>query len=246
MSHRDSVRIRLQTGDLWGKKDSVVIFRRISAREHFTVPGNFEITATRMNDSWVNKLHRELFGYGTIPDNEWNKLMNMVRLVRLGKCQYFVKIGDVPDKLGFISSGIFRIFFITEQGDEKILAFRTENQFLSAFSQFLQGQPSWCGIQALAESLLLCINLEEYNQLVSEHSCWNTLSRKYLENLFIEKEKREREFLSEDATARYLSFKHNNPGLEEQISQYHIASYLGITPVALSRIRKNLKKMPTS
>jgi CRP-like cAMP-binding protein len=64
--------------------------------------------------------------------------------------------------------------------------------------------------------------------------------------LFIEKEKREREFLSEDATARYLSFKQNNPGLEEKVSQYHVASYLGITPVALSRIRKNLKKMPIS
>lgn len=198
--------------------------------------------STGMDDSWATKLRQELLGYGAIPDKEWNKLMKIVRLVRLRKYQHFIRIGDVPDKLGFISSGIFRIFFITEQGDEKILAFRHENQLLSAFSQFLQGKPSWCGIQALTESLLLCINLKEYNQLLSDHSCWNILGRKYLENLFIEKEKREREFLSEDATARYLSFKQNNPGLEEKISQYHIASYLGITPVALSRIRKNLKK----
>ena len=198
--------------------------------------------STGMDDSWSTKLRQELVGYGAIPDKEWNKLMKIVKLVRLKKCQHFIRIGDVPDKLGFISSGIFRIFFITEQGDEKILAFRRENQLLSAFSQFLQGNPSWCGIQALTESLLLCINLKEYNQLLSDHSCWNILGRKYLENLFIEKEKREREFLSEDATARYLSFKQNNPGLEEKISQYHVASYLGITPVALSRIRKNLKK----
>jgi CRP-like cAMP-binding protein len=201
---------------------------------------------TQMKDSWEPKLRQELLGYGAIPDEEWNKLMKMVRLVRLKKDQHFIRIGDVPDKLGFISSGIFRIFFITDQGDEKILAFRRKNQLLSAFSQFLQGKPSWCGIQALTESLLLCINLKEYNQLLSDHPCWNILGRKYLENLFIEKEKREREFLSEDATARYLSFRQNNPGLEDKISQYHIASYLGITPVALSRIRKNLKERPTS
>lgn len=202
--------------------------------------------STRMHDSWVNKLRPELFRYGTIPDREWSKLINMVKLLRLRKYNHFVRIGDVPDKLGLITSGIFRIYFITEQGDERILSFRRENQFLSAFSQFLQGQPSWCGIQALTDSMLLCINLREYNQLLSDHSCWNKLGRKYLENLFIEKEKREREFLSEDATARYLSFKQNNPGLEEKVSQYHVASYLGITPVALSRIRKNLKKDPVS
>ncbi len=201
---------------------------------------------TRMHDSWKDKIRLELFKYGTIPDKEWSKLIKMVKLLRLRKYNHFVKIGDVPDKLGLIISGIFRIYFITEQGDERILAFRCENQFLSAFSQFLQGKPTWCGIQALTDSVLLCINLKEYNQLLSEHSCWNRLGRKYLENLFIEKEKREREFLSEDATARYLSFKENNPGLEEKVSQYHIASYLGITPVGLSRIRKNLKKIPVS
>ncbi len=199
-----------------------------------------------MHDSWKDKLHLELFKYGAIPDKEWSKLIKMVKLLRLRKYNHFVKIGDVPDKLGLIISGLFRIYFITEQGDEKILSFRRENQFISAFSQFLQGKPTWCGIQALTDSVLLCINLEEYNQLLSEHSCWNRLGRKYLENLFIEKEKREREFLSEDATARYLSLKENNPGLEEKVSQYDVASYLGITPVGLSRIRKNLKKIPVS
>jgi CRP-like cAMP-binding protein len=77
---------------------------------------------------------------------------------------------------------------------------------------------------------------------MERNPCWNTIARKYVETLFIEKEKRERRLLSEDAATRYLSFQKDYPGLEDKIPQYQIASYLGITPVALSRIRKKLNK----
>jgi CRP-like cAMP-binding protein len=199
-----------------------------------------------MNQLHLNKMRRELSRYCFIPDKEWNEVAKVAKLIRLKKRQHFVKIGDIPDKMGFISSGILGVFYITEQGDERILSFRGENQLVAALGPFLEGQPSWYGIRALAESVLLCVDLKELYQMMSDHSCWNTVGRKYLEDLFVQKDKRVREFLSEDATARYLSFKRNNPGLEARISQYHIASYLGITPVALSRIRKNLKKVPTS
>jgi hypothetical protein len=65
--------------------------------------------------------------------------------------------------------------------------------------------------------------------------------KEYVVSLFIEKEDRERSFLTEDAKTRYLCFKEKHPDLEQQIHQFHIASFLGISPVSLSRIRANLK-----
>jgi len=188
----------------------------------------------------LERMRREVLRFASIPEQEWKEFASILKPVRFNKGEYFVQIGDVADKLGYISSGIFRVFCITEKGEERILAFREENRFLAAFSPYLESQPSWYGIQALEPSLLLCISLKEHNRLMAGHPCWANLSRKYLETLFIEKEKREREFLSENAEIRYLNFKKAYPGIEQRVHQYHIASYLGITPVALSNIRRSL------
>ena len=194
-------------------------------------------------NQYLARVRNELMKYGPIPDSEWEKVARAsYESLQFKKGQYFVRIGDIPDKMGFIWSGLFRVFYLTEQGDERILVFRGENRFLSAFSAFLEKQPSWYGIQALEPSLLLCFNLDHYQRLMSEHPCWSQISRKYVENLFVEKEKREREFLSENAETRYLNFLESYPDIEQRVPQYQIASYLGITPVALSRIRKALLK----
>jgi CRP-like cAMP-binding protein len=194
-----------------------------------------------MHDRKLKKMREELSRYCPLPDQEWDRVAVMLRPVVLKKGGIFIDIDQVPDRMGFIAKGIFRVYYITERGDEKILVFRNENHFLTAFSAFLEGTPSWYAIQSLEDSELFCFTLMEYNRIMNGHPCWNTLTRKYVESLFIEKEKRERGFLSEDASTRYLTFRQSYPGFEERIPQYYIASYLGITPVALSRIRKKLQ-----
>ncbi len=189
-------------------------------------------------------MHKVLLKYGDIPEDEWDKFIKIVKTLHLKKNEYFVNFGEVPKRLGFISAGIFRVFYVTEQGDEKIIVFRDENQFITAFSAFIEGQPSWYAIQAVEDSVLLIVTLQEYKMLLDNHSYWNTLTRKIVENILVEKEKREREFLSEDATTRYLTFKQNYAHIEARIPQYYVAAYLGITPVALSRVRKKLNENP--
>ena len=192
-------------------------------------------------DPYMDRVYQELLKYGPIPESAWENRAQF-EPITFKKGEYFVRIGDIPDKMGFIWSGLFRVFYLTEQGDERILVFRNENRFLSAFSAFLEGQPSWYGIQALEPSVLLCIHINEYKRLVAEHPYWSQISRRYVESIFLEKEKREREFLSENAETRYLNFRKNYPDIESRVPQYQVASYLGITPVALSRIRKSLRE----
>jgi CRP-like cAMP-binding protein len=194
-------------------------------------------------ESYQRQMRAELSRYCDIPEVELQRAAGMSKLLRVKKNHHFINIGEIPDKMGYILTGIFRVYYITEEGVDRTLVFRNENNFLSAFSAFLEGTPSWYAIQALEDSVLSCITLQDYNRLMENNSCWNTLTRKYVEQLFIEKEKRERGFLSEDAATRYLTFLQRYPGIEERIPQYYIASYLGITPVALSRTRKKLGKL---
>lgn len=195
----------------------------------------------KIEAKWMDQFKRTLNSFTDVPEHAWNAMSAQLKYLKIKKDGYFVKSGDTPDKLAFIASGVFRVFFISESGDERTLVFREEGRMLSAFSPFLANKKSWFNIQALEDADLLYLNIDAETLTFNKEECWQTIYSKYVEMLFIEKENREREFLSDDAETRYRNFLSKYPGLENRINQYHIASYLGITPVALSRIRKNRK-----
>ncbi|MNI08038.1 hypothetical protein D3C73_610620 [compost metagenome] len=114
------------------------------------------------------------------------------------------------------------------------------NEFITSYSSLLQNAPSFFAIQALMDSQLIVIPYSDFQSLFARHICWERLGRIIVEQLFVKKETRERELLLLSAEARYLLFLEKYGQVVKHIPQYHIASYLGITPVALSRIRKKL------
>lgn len=193
-----------------------------------------------IDEDWLRQLYGTLSKFVKIPEDEWNKLLTKLHFLKLKKNEYFINVGDIPDKMAFIISGIFRVFYNTESGAERILAIREENCLLSSYSSFLENTKSRFYFQALEDSCLLYISLKDYNELLSSHICWQTASGKYAELLYLEKEKKEIEFLTKDAETRYNNFINEHPTFEDRIPQYHIASYLGITPVTLSRIRRKV------
>ena len=195
---------------------------------------------------WLAVVRATLGSFAKIPEAEWAKAVLNLKHLHLKKNDYFIQAGAVPDKMACIVSGIFRVFYVTESGEEKILAFRDEGRMLSAFSAILENTPSWYDIQALEDADLLYIGLDQYAEGLQGHPCWQEISMKYVQMLFVEKERRESEFLSDNAETRYKKFKERFPGAEDRIRQYHIAAYLGMTPVALSRIRKKLQENKSS
>ena len=194
-----------------------------------------------MNESLESFVLSVLEEYADIPEEEWRKVAGRLESLTLEKNDFFVRQGDLPDRMGLIFDGIFRVFCITETGDEKILAFRTKKQFLSAYSPFVENRDSWYSIQALTDAELICFPLDDMKNLSVRHRCWEKVVKEYIVRLFIEKEDRERSFLIEDAHTRYVRFRESYPELEKALPQYYIASYLGISPVSLSRIRGKMK-----
>ena len=176
-----------------------------------------------------------------IPEDEAVKATKLFQTCTLKRGEFFVRAGDTPRTIGFVMSGILRLYYIDCEGTEYTKSFCAENSFVAAYSALLLKQPSQLLIQALEDAKLLIADYSAYRSLCEKHTCWQMLNCKIAEILFIKKEKRESALLLDDAKTRYLSFQEDYPGLETRLKQHHIASYLGITPVTLSRIRSQLK-----
>lgn len=177
-----------------------------------------------------------------IPEEEQVKLHKLIKSVSVKKDNYFLMAGEIPNRIGFVVSGLLRLFYIDSKGMEINKYFCLENSLAISYSAFLLREESKLYIQALEDSDLYVIDYKAYNQLIESHHCWEIAARKLAEMLFIIKEKKEAALLLNSAQERYLTFLKDYPHLEKRINQYHIASYLGITPESLSRIRSNLRQ----
>ncbi|MDN5212964.1 Crp/Fnr family transcriptional regulator [Fulvivirgaceae bacterium BMA12] len=153
---------------------------------------------------------------------------------------YFLRAGQVPAKFGFVISGLFRYVYMSEEGKEFTKVFMPEKSFISSYSAMISKKPSYFFIESLEPSEVLVIAYEDWEKLRRTNPKWNLLLVKLLEKGYAVKEKREREFLLLDSETRYKIFLEEYPDLEKRVRQFMIASYLGITPVALSRIRKKI------
>ncbi|MBB6479866.1 cyclic nucleotide-binding domain-containing protein [Spirochaeta isovalerica] len=190
-----------------------------------------------MEQEWLDLWHR-ILKERQIPEREWERFSQLVKFMTMKKGEFLIREGDMPDKVAFIASGMFRAFYTTDEGDEKTIVFRGTGRPLSAYSSHLENKEAKFSIEALEESSLLYLSIQNFEKLLSANPFWKEVTALYYMNLFIEKEKRERELMSDDAETRYNNFLREYPGLIDRINHYHIASYLGITNVTLSRIRR--------
>ena len=188
------------------------------------------------------QFYKVIQSFTAVPEAEWAKAQQIFQPAVLQKGSYFVRAGEIPKKLVFVVTGLLRLFYIDVNGAEFNKSFSAENGFVAAYSGLLLQEPSRLFVEALEDSQLLVADYAAYQTLAEGHICWQIINRKIAENLFVKKEKRESELLLDNATTRYLTFLAEYPNLENRLKQYHIASYLGITPVSLSRIRTQLKK----
>jgi CRP-like cAMP-binding protein len=186
--------------------------------------------------------HSAINKFVSIPEAEMKRFLDAGSEVLVLKGEHFIEAGIVPDRIAFVVSGLFRYYYLSEKGNEFTKGFFPEHTFISSYSAMVQRCPSFYGVQALEDAVLFVIEYDAWQKLLDSHTCWQSLLLGYLTKGYIKKEKREREFLLLDARARYESFLQEYSHLEPRIRLNMIASYLGITPVALSRIRSQLRK----
>jgi CRP-like cAMP-binding protein len=176
----------------------------------------------------------------SIPDAEWEYAVQHLSERTFEKNAFLVRAGDLVDNFYFIIKGLVRFFYATESGKEFNKHFAMENGFAGSFHSLALNEPCGFYIEALERTETLVLPNRLLRELYDRHACWERLGRKNAERLAIIKESREKELLLDSLETRYRRFLKEFPGLIDRIPQYHIASYLGVTDVALSRIKKRL------
>jgi CRP/FNR family transcriptional regulator, anaerobic regulatory protein len=170
---------------------------------------------------------------------EWKAFVSGGRLRTLGKDELYLKEGEVCRKLGFIISGAVRMFY-TIEAEERCKDFQFEGQFTGSLYSLISQQPSRFSVVALEETQLFEISQEHLSSLYDQYKIWERFGRLYMEQAFLYKENRETSLLFDSSSVRYEKLLQQQPYHLQRIPQKYLASYLGITPESLSRIRKNL------
>jgi CRP-like cAMP-binding protein len=158
------------------------------------------------------------------------------------KHDFFLSEGQVPRTVAFVAEGLFSQYHTSDKGDVIIKRFFPEGYFLASTSALLKKAPSLFTIQALEPSTVLEYNFQEFKELTEKQADIAAFYIRYMEiHWIIEKEPLEISFRYDSARSRYLDFLKSFPSLESRLKQHQIASYLGVTPTQLSRIRKEEK-----
>ncbi|VAW52740.1 cAMP-binding proteins - catabolite gene activator and regulatory subunit of cAMP-dependent protein kinases [hydrothermal vent metagenome] len=186
-------------------------------------------------------LRKSLESYSPISDETWRAFISISKFRSLMKYTLFYSAGEIPSSYAYIYRGLARCFVCDEKGNEYNKVFFEEGMFPGSMTALLTSSPSTLAFEAIEDSLIIEIDFLAYRKLMIEKDDLKLFQINYLEkNWLLTKDARETEIVQEDATARYLHFIDEHPGLVNRLAQYHIASHLGITPTQLSRIRKNL------
>lgn len=188
------------------------------------------------------QLREVLLHLADVPEEEWRAFCAIFRPSQVERHAFLALEGEVHRQCYFISKGLLRFFYTTPDGKEFNKSFIMENQFAGSLRSSLHPVPIRYSIQALEDTEFLVTETETLRSFYDRHQCWERVGRIIAERLALKKEQRECAFLLDSAATRYRTFLANFPGLDERLPQYHIASYLGITDVALSRIRRRIRE----
>lgn len=169
------------------------------------------------------------------------RFREVARIKKVDKKDFLIKAQTVCDFIGIVVAGSLRSF-ITGADSEFNNDFYFEGSFISAYTSFLTRKGTNCTIEALMDSVVIYITAEQYQLLIAEDKDWYRFGSYVAEHFYIKKCKRETMFLVDSAAVRLEKVLAMYPGLEQRVQQYHIASYIGIKPESLSRVKLSLYK----
>ena len=191
-----------------------------------------------LNKNHIEFLREAINKVYPISNDCWNEIKSLASLSEINKGEYFSRKGEKAKGLGIILKGVFRIYYLDDNGNEWNKHFLQKNNFIA--SSISPEKYSITNIQALTDAEIVFLSFPKLVTLSEKHNDLLIFIQKLTFSYLEQKQEREINLLSETALNKYLTFKKDFPKLENKIQHFHIASYLGITPTQLSRVRKKI------
>jgi CRP-like cAMP-binding protein len=177
----------------------------------------------------------------TMTDESWNLCEQVVTIRTFKKGEMILREGMVCNTVSFINYGSVRMYYVVD-GKEKIFSFCNELNYISDYRSFLTREPARAYLQALEATEVVDTSYEGLQMLYENVPEANKLGRLIAEGLFIEMSDGADTEKNETIDARYRKIVNEQPWLMQRVPQYMIASYLGITPEALSRVKARMSR----
>jgi CRP-like cAMP-binding protein len=168
---------------------------------------------------------------------EWKAFEEILQIKSLKKKELLLKEGQVCTFIAFLNAGVLREYSF--QHDKEITVdFVGENQFTSDYQSFILKTPSKQYLEAITDVALLILKKDAVDGLFDKYKVWERFGRLIIEKVFCNVEAKRKRIITTTHEEQYRDFVASYPEIIQQVPQYYIASYLGLTPEHLSRLRK--------
>ncbi|WP_350291652.1 Crp/Fnr family transcriptional regulator [uncultured Croceitalea sp.] len=189
----------------------------------------------------IQLFYNYLNGFAPVSQNSFEDFLPLIKIRNVQKNESIVFRGQTARNIYFVCEGILISQWMDDEANVYVKNFFVEGHLAGSTVSMLTDTPSGFGIESVTNGTILEMNYQRYKEVIYKH---DDLKNYYIANLeqnwIIENERRQISFAAENATERYISFLNKYPKLPQRVPQWLIASYLGITPTQLSRIRKGL------
>ncbi len=187
----------------------------------------------------TSKIIQSIKSIASLNDMEEQAFLNILVVKIFKKKEFLLQEGKVCNKITFVNNGCLRLFYNVE-GAENTIQFFFSDSWYTDYASFLTGQPTIENMQALEGSEVVQFNKDDLYKLYDTMPIFEKVGRVFAENAYLSISQLNQMKTNEEPEVRYINLLKTRPELVQQIPQHYIASYLGIKPETLSRIRKRI------
>lgn len=188
------------------------------------------------------KLCGPMAALGVTSERLIDALADCSSLSLFDKEQTLVQANQHPKHFGFVVQGLFRYYYVGVQGKERNKSFFAEGQPVGSLNALITGEPSPFTVEALEPSEVILTPVSRVAALQGQYPEFSEMLNRLTRQLFLRNERREAMLLTLSAEERYRWLLEHEPDLAQRVPQYHLASYLRMDAVSLSRIKKKLTR----
>ena len=185
----------------------------------------------------LDKLYSNINSKVSLNPEGFQELATYFRLLNVQKKSTLVQEGEYNDRLFFVAKGLLYLYKTVENGDIQVIQFAKEDYWLSDLCSFFSGSSALFSIQALEDCTLYTLSKDDFDVVCLHHPGMETFFRLSFQSAYVNTLVRLSDSYSQDTVTKYNRIRDESADLIQRVPQYLIASYLGVLPSSLSRIR---------
>lgn len=190
----------------------------------------------------VQKIHQKLSKFSNISIEELLIIKNIISIEEIKEGEFFLRPGDSSQKIGIITKGLTKTYYLMENGKEHISHFGSEGSFVGVYTDMLKDINSTGYVQALENTTMVVMDYKELLNVTKNSLAWAHLLRVVAEDRYIYRSDKDRNITLKTAKEKYQYFLDKHPELENRLHQNQIALYLNINAATLSRLKNGSGK----